>query len=77
MSTKRRLELFRKHADITKEVQGDANFRYAWLACSTEELSKMTEYGLRHYGLSPSKGIYGFGVHLTVVTQPYAWLVFI
>jgi hypothetical protein len=77
MSTKRRLELFRKHADITKEVQGDANFRYAWLACSTEELSKMTEYGLRHYGLSPSKGIYGFGVHLTAVTQPYAWLVFI
>jgi hypothetical protein len=43
--------------------------------CSTEELSKMTQYGLCHYGLSQSKGIYVFGVHLTAVTHPYAWLV--
>jgi hypothetical protein len=77
MSMKRRLELFRKQADITKGVQGDANIRYAWLACSKEELSKMAEYGLRDYGLSKSKGIYGFGVHLTAVHRPYAWLVFI
>jgi len=77
MSTQKWLELFQKQADITKGVQGDVNIRYAWLPCSKEELSKMKEYGLHHNGLSPTKGIYGFGVHLTAVTRPYAWLVFI
>jgi hypothetical protein len=77
MLMKRRLELFQKQADITKGIHGDANILYAWLSCSKEELSNMEEYGLHYYGLSQSKGRYGFGVHLTVVRHPYAWLVFI
>lgn len=66
----RRLELFQKQADITKEARGDANVRYAWLACSKKELSTMMKYGLGHSGLSPSKCIYGFGVHLAAIIHP-------
>jgi len=72
-----RLKLFQKQADITKEVQGHANVRYAWLACSKEELSIIMEYGPSHYELSPRKCIYGFGVHLAAVTYPFVWLVII
>lgn len=76
ISMQARLELFQKQAEITKGVQGDANVRYAWLACSKEELSTMMEYGLGYNGLSASKCIYGAGVHLAAVSHPYAWLVF-
>jgi len=76
-SMQTRWQLFQKQADITKGVRGDANVLYAWLACSKEELSTMMEYGLSHYDLSPSKCIYGIGVHLAVVTHPYVWLVII
>jgi len=71
-----RLDLFKMQVDITKKLKGDANVRYAWLACSKEELSTMMEYGLSHYGLSPPKCLYGFGVHLAALNHPYAWLVF-
>jgi hypothetical protein len=73
----RRLDLFQKQADITKGARGDANVRYAWLACSKEELSIMMKYGVGHYELSPSKCKYGFGVHLAAVTYPYLWFVII
>jgi hypothetical protein len=76
-SMQMRLKLFQKQADITKEVQGHANVRYAWLACSKEELSTIMEYGPGHYELSPPKCIYGFGVHLAAITHPYIWLVII
>jgi hypothetical protein len=72
-----RLQLFQKQANITNGVRGDANVRYAWLACSKKELSTMMEYGLSHYELSPSRCIYGFGVHLAAVTYPSLWLVII
>ncbi|XP_045816343.1 inactive poly [ADP-ribose] polymerase RCD1-like isoform X1 [Trifolium pratense] len=72
LSMQARLDLFQKQAEITKGVHGDANVRYAWLACSKEELSTMMEYGLGHKGLSASKCIYGFGVHLAAVSHPYA-----
>ncbi|KEH39084.1 inactive poly [ADP-ribose] polymerase RCD1, putative [Medicago truncatula] len=34
-----RLELFQKQADLTNGIQGEANVRYAWIACSKDELS--------------------------------------
>jgi len=76
-SMQMRLDLFKMQVDITKEVKGDANVRYAWFSCSKEELSTMMEHGLSHCGISPSKCLYGFGFHLAAVTHPYVRLVFI
>ena len=76
-SMQMRLQLLQKQVDITKGVLGDANVHYAWLACSKEDLSTMVEYGPGHYELSSSKCIYGFGVHLAVVTHPNVRLVII
>lgn len=77
ISMQARLELFKKQADITKGIHGDANVRYGWLASSKEELTTMMKYGLGHNALSSCKCIFGFGVHLASVTHPYVWLVFI
>ncbi|RHN44305.1 putative poly(ADP-ribose) polymerase, catalytic domain-containing protein [Medicago truncatula] len=70
-SMQMRLQLFEKQADIIKGIRGVANIRYAWLACSKEEISTMMEYELSHYELSPSKCIYGPGVHLAAITHPF------
>ncbi|XP_057425827.1 inactive poly [ADP-ribose] polymerase RCD1-like [Lotus japonicus] len=71
-SMQARLELFQMQAKITKEFHGDANIRYAWLPISKGELSTMMEYGLGHCALCAAKGTYNVGVHLSVVTCPYA-----
>ncbi|XP_057425656.1 probable inactive poly [ADP-ribose] polymerase SRO1 [Lotus japonicus] len=66
------LELFQTQAKITKELHGDANFRYAWLPFSKEDLSTMMKYGLGHCPLCATKCTYGAGVYLAAVTCPYA-----
>ncbi|RHN54798.1 putative poly(ADP-ribose) polymerase, catalytic domain-containing protein [Medicago truncatula] len=71
-----RLDLFKMQVDITKEVKGDANVRYAWFASSKEELSTMMEHGFSHYELSPPKCLYGFGVHLATLPHPYVCSLF-
>lgn len=61
-----------KKSDITKGIHKDANVRYGWLACSKKDMSMMMECGFGHNTLSLSKCIYNFGVHLAVITHPYA-----
>ena len=58
-----RLELFEKQAKIIKKYHGDANFQFAWLPLSKEELSTMFKYGLGHCRLSANKSTYGIGIH--------------
>ncbi|CAK8540325.1 unnamed protein product [Lathyrus sativus] len=72
ISMQARLELFHKQVDITKVIHGDANVRYGWFACSKEDLFTMMQYGFGHNALSSFKCIYGFGIHLTAITHPYA-----
>ncbi|XP_050907932.1 inactive poly [ADP-ribose] polymerase RCD1 [Lathyrus oleraceus] len=72
ISMQARFELFQKQVDITRVIHGDANVRYGWLACSKEDLSTMMAHGLGHNALSSFNCLYGFGIHLTSITHPYA-----
>ncbi|XP_057418206.1 inactive poly [ADP-ribose] polymerase RCD1-like [Lotus japonicus] len=65
-------KLFLTQAEITKELHGDANVRYAWLSFSKGELSTMMEHGLGHCELFTTKCTYGVGVHLAAISCPYA-----
>ncbi|GMJ06026.1 RADICAL-INDUCED CELL DEATH1, ARABIDOPSIS THALIANA P8 (INTERACTING PROTEIN), REDOX IMBALANCED 1 [Hibiscus trionum] len=59
-----RLERFLKQVQIVKKYRGNANVRYAWLACSKAALPMIRMHGLGDCGLSTIPQVYGTGVHL-------------
>ncbi|EFH57659.1 hypothetical protein ARALYDRAFT_482511 [Arabidopsis lyrata subsp. lyrata] len=63
-TSKARLSLFQKQADITKKRRGDANIRYAWVPAKKEVLSAVMMHGLGVGGAFVKKSMYGVGVHL-------------
>ncbi|KAE8661892.1 WWE protein-protein interaction domain protein family, putative isoform 6 [Hibiscus syriacus] len=63
-SSKYRLERFLKQVQIMEKYRGDANVRYAWLACSRASLPMIKMHGLGDCGLSTIPQVYGTGVHL-------------
>ncbi|GMJ00234.1 RADICAL-INDUCED CELL DEATH1, ARABIDOPSIS THALIANA P8 (INTERACTING PROTEIN), REDOX IMBALANCED 1 [Hibiscus trionum] len=63
-SSQYRLERFQKQIEIMKKYRGNANVKYAWLACSKAALSSIRMHGIADCGLSTVPLIYGTGVHL-------------
>ncbi|ONK55759.1 uncharacterized protein A4U43_C10F700 [Asparagus officinalis] len=59
-----RFELFRKEVEATKNLRGNANVRYAWLASSRDAVEDVMS-GERVMFKKPMRGpAYGLGVHL-------------
>lgn len=67
MSLEARFELFQTQIELVQNCRGDANVRYAWLACSKETITAMTSFGLGHSAASIIKSKNGIGVHLSAV----------
>ncbi|KAF8027158.1 hypothetical protein BT93_E0160 [Corymbia citriodora subsp. variegata] len=69
-SMQSRLELFEKQVEITRNLRGDPNVKYAWLAANKDDVASIMTYGP---GAGGSKRVctYGSGAHLTSVDNTH------
>ncbi|XP_030533629.1 inactive poly [ADP-ribose] polymerase RCD1-like isoform X2 [Rhodamnia argentea] len=69
-SMQSRLELFEKQVEITRNLRGDPNVNYAWLAANKNAVSSIMMYGPGAGGFKRAC-TYGSGVHLTSVDNTH------
>ncbi|XP_073001519.1 inactive poly [ADP-ribose] polymerase RCD1-like isoform X2 [Typha latifolia] len=55
---------FQKQVEITKSCRGNANVRYAWLACSKNDMEEMMLHGILQIKKPSQCPVYGIGTHL-------------
>lgn len=65
-----RLELFNMSVKHTEKLRGSSNVSYAWLPCTSKDISSIMSYGIGLGGL-PSISAYGYGVHLSSKNHAY------
>lgn len=63
----KKLELFKKKVLMTINCRGNANVRYAWLACPTDAVVDIMAHGLRNF--VKHKPMHGMGVHLAPASR--------
>lgn len=59
-----RFSLFQKEVEIMKSIRGNANVRYAWVACSKKDLDQMVTCGVLQLGKPLKSPPFGIGTHL-------------
>ncbi|KAJ1693472.1 hypothetical protein LUZ63_010170 [Rhynchospora breviuscula] len=59
-----RFSLFQKEVEIMRTIRGNANVRYAWVACSKDDLDQMVTHGILQLGKPLKSPPFGIGTHL-------------
>lgn len=65
-----RCRSFLKHFEITKNLRGTANVRYAWLPASKSSAEDIMLHGVMSFEKPVRCSTYGLGVHLAPVNYP-------
>jgi len=68
-----RFELFRKQVEVTKNLRGNANVRYAWLASSKDAVEDIMLRGVMKINKPMQVPTYGVGVHLAPANCSNIW----
>jgi len=68
-----RFELFRKQVEVTKNLRGNANVRYAWLASSKDAVEDIMLRGVMKINKPKQGPTYGVGVHFAPANCSNVW----
>jgi hypothetical protein len=68
-----RFSLFQKEVEMMRTIRGNANVRYAWVACSKEDLDQMVTHGVLQLGKPLNSPPFGIGTHLAPANCSNIW----